>query len=80
MRLDYMTTYENYYGITETTTPEKYDAVLDLYFNTYMEYLAGTDDIDTLQSYDYTSAAEKYLLSGGMTTLEIEQLKETICE
>lgn len=80
MRLDYMTTYENYYGITETTTPEKYGAVLDLYFNTYMEYFAGTDDIDTLQSYDYTSAAEKYLLSGGMTTLEIGQLKETICE
>ena len=74
MCADYMKTYENYYGITKTGTPERYDAVVSLYFDSFAEYLLGTSDADALKSADYTQAAKSYLLDCGMSESEIQQL------
>ena len=74
MCADYMTTYANYYKISKTETPERYNAVVALYFDSFIEYLYGTDDTAVLKSADYTEAARGYLTDCGMTGQEIEQL------
>ncbi len=74
MCADYMTTYVNYYGVTENGTPEKYAAIVDLYFDAFMSYLHGTEDINTLKNADYTDDAREYLISGGMTGEEVDRL------
>ena len=73
-----MTTYANYYKISETGTPERYSAVVSLYFDSFLEYLAGTDDTAALKTADYTEAAKGYLTECGMTEQEIEQLIELL--
>lgn len=80
MLADYMTTYDNYYGISMKKTPEKYDAVADLYFNTFMEYLHGTSDLEELKKADFVPDARAYLESAGMTSTEIDSLIEIITE
>ncbi len=72
MRADYMKTYENYYKITEEKTPAKYNAVVSLYFDSFMECLYGTDDINVLKTANYVDSAKKYLKDGGMTEGEID--------
>ncbi len=74
MRVDYMQTYANYFGITEDGTPERYTAIKELYFDAFMEYLYGTDDLETLKTADYTEGAKAYLASAGMTDDEISAL------
>ncbi len=71
---DYMTSYKNYYNVTEDETPDSYNAIVSLYFDSFMEYLYGTDDLETLKAADYTESAKKYLTDCGMTEDEIEQL------
>ena len=74
MCADYMETYANYYNISKDETPDRYNAVVSLYFDSFMEYLAGTNDAAQLQAADYTDAAKEYLTNCGMTAPEIEQL------
>ncbi len=78
MCADYMKTYENYYGITKEKTRDRYDAVVSLYFDSFMEYLHGTDDIEVLKKADYSLDVEKYLLEGGMTEDEIKAFSSLI--
>lgn len=78
MKKDYMTTYGNYFGVTEDGTPEKYDAIVDLYFVPFMEFLHGTDDLSKLEKANYKNDARGYLKDGGMTNKEINQLRRMI--
>ncbi len=78
MCADYMTTYKNYYGITKEKMPDKYEAVVSLYFDSFMEALHGESDIEELKKTDYTEDAKTYLLQGGMSETEIEQLVKLI--
>ena len=71
---DYMTTYKNYYKITKEETPDRYEAVVNLYFDTFMEYLSGEEDPNTLHEISYVDSAKKYLKDGGMTEEEIDKL------
>ena len=70
---DYMLTYKNYYKITKEYTPEKYDAIVDLYFDSFMEELSGSIDKNVLKNSDYTIFAKKYLKEGGMSEEEINK-------
>lgn len=74
MRDDYMKTYENYYKITEVRTNEKYNAIVDLYFDSFMETLSGISDKDSLKNIDYTTYAKEYLIEGGMSGDKINDL------
>jgi protein tyrosine/serine phosphatase/S-adenosylmethionine hydrolase len=69
---DYMQSYINYYGVQKGT--DKYNVisgdVLDM-----LKFLAGTSDLDKA---DLAAAAQKYLLSGGMTAQQIETLKANL--
>lgn len=78
MCADYMITYKNYYGITKEEMPDKYQAVVSLYFDSFMEALHGESDIEELKKTDYTEDAKTYLSQGGMTDSEIEQLIKLI--
>lgn len=78
MRDDYMITYANYYNITSEETPERYNAVASLYFDTFMEYLSGESDAEKLRDLSYTDSARQYLISGGMTDAEIDELLSMI--
>ncbi len=75
---DYMKTYENYYGITKTGSPDKYNAVVSLYFDAFVAYLHCTEDLDVLTSADYSQDAVSYLLDAGMTADEIAALRNMI--
>ncbi len=74
MRDDYMTTYANYYGITAEGTPERYNAVVELYFDTFLEYLSDETDLEILQKINYIDNSKQYLRDGGMTDSEIDEL------
>ncbi|MCQ2470587.1 MAG: tyrosine-protein phosphatase [Clostridia bacterium] len=78
MRADYMKTYENYYSVSEKQTPEKYNAIAELYFDAFVEFLHGTDNKEELVSADYVQDAKNYLIDGGMSKAEVEQLREFI--
>ncbi|MCF0138407.1 MAG: tyrosine-protein phosphatase [Oscillospiraceae bacterium] len=78
MLRDYMKTYDNYYGITRESDPDKYDAIAFLYFDAFAACLHGTEDKDELVSADYTQDAEAYLLGAGMTADEITALRRMI--
>lgn len=78
MCADYMKTYENYYGISKEKTPEKYDAVVSLYFDSFAEYLSKTEDADAWKTMDYSDAAKGYLSDCGMTEQEITRLCELL--
>ncbi len=75
---DYIKTYENYYGITKENDPNKYYAIVNLYFDVFVSYLHGTDDIKELTCADYTQDAINYLCEGGMTIDEISKLRNMI--
>jgi hypothetical protein len=79
MRADYMQTYENYYGINATDTPEAYELVVANYFEPFLEELSGTTG-DALESADYVAGAKAYLAECGLSDAEIEQLQAFICE
>ena len=80
MRDDYMITYDNYYGISKEATPDRYDAVVSLYFDAFMEYLSGEENSEKLHDLSYVDGAKQYLIDGGMTETEIDKLLELITD
>lgn len=78
MLKDYMTTYANYFKVFEDKTPDKYEAIVNLYFVPFMECLHGTNDVSVLKNASYVEDAKAYLKSGGMTDAEIESFVKFI--
>ena len=77
MRYDYMKTYENYYRITEENRPDSYRAIIDLLLDTMLSWLAGS--VGNLEDLNYEPFMTRYLLDGGMTEYNIQQLKTRLC-
>ena len=78
MVTDYMKTYENCYGITKEGAEEKYDTIVELYFDAFAACLCGTEDKEVYLCADYEQCAEEYLLKAGMTAEEIDELRGMI--
>ncbi len=78
MRDDYMKTYENYYRITLEKTPDKYNAVSSLYFDSFLEELHKRSDVEVLKKANYIEDAKRYLSEGGMTENEISSFVSLI--
>ncbi len=70
---DYMITYQNYYDITKEKDANKYNAVVELYFNTFVEFLSGKN-IDEVIDDDFSGYARDYLLSCDMNDEEIDSI------
>ena len=73
---DYMITYANYYGVTESNNKEKYDAIKSVYIDGMLRIVAtlvdsGNESI-ALSDIDWTGVMGKYLNSNGMTMDDID--------
>ncbi len=74
MCADYMSTYKNYYGVTLNDDYDKYEAIVDLYFNTFVEFLTGKSVDDDLKQENLSSYAREYLHSCQLDDEEINAL------
>lgn len=71
---DYMKSYENFYGVTREANARKYDLIAQDVVG-MLKYIAGTED---LTGVDLSQKARTYMLAGGMTETEIDQLVENL--
>lgn len=71
---DFMASFENLYNMTETGTPEKYAATVNIRFRDILDWLAGTSENDDLSGQTFEQPAREYLVYGGMSEEEIEAL------
>lgn len=75
---DYMTTYYNYFKISKENSLNKYKAVEDLYFVSFMTFLSGNNDENIVKTLTYKEYAINYLKNGGMSEENINKLIEKI--
>lgn len=73
MCADYMMTYKNYYKISKEETKDKYDAIVSLYFDSFIDCIVGSEDSGNKNLSSYEEGAKNYLRSGGMTDNEIDE-------
>ena len=78
IKKDYMITYDNYYGINETSDNEKYNLLADNLLDPMIQCLAEDDNAD-VRNVDLENCAERYLRNGGMSSENIEKLKKNLC-
>ena len=76
---DYMITYDNYYGISETATPDQYAATVQIRFRDMLDWLAGVPEGTDLSGQTFENQAVDYLLRAGMTETEIKSLTCFLC-
>ena len=70
---DYMITYANYYRITKSSDPEKYDVIVSNLLVPMIEAIAG-DGVDITKA-DLASCAEAFLINAGMSADQIGALR-----
>lgn len=75
---DYMTSYDNYYGITLRSDPDRYKTLVKNNIIPMFQCIAGVDENEDLETADLEAGAEAYLLSGGMTKEEVSALKDKL--
>ena len=78
MVADYLITYFNYYRITPTTDPAVCNALVSLRLNPCLMYYAGVNDEAQLPNVDYAKAFSNYLLSHGMSSLQLDALVQAL--
>ena len=78
LEADYMKTYENYYGITKTSAPDKYKAIYDLKFSDMICFLTKTKNISDVTDEKILSGARDYLKFGGLDDNKIDSLIKKI--
>lgn len=76
---DYMLTYTDFYKVTKDDA-ERYKIISELYFDDFIATICGKDDSGELKTTDYETAARNYLIRGGMTEDEVDQLVAMICK
>ena len=85
MKYDYMVTYDNYYGLTETSDKTAYDYIVELKFNDMINYLLtfdpsleakgdGTYDLAAVTPENYAAAARNLLAKAGMSEDNLDAL------
>lgn len=72
-----MITYDNYYGITKQSDPEKYDIIVRDVLFPMLSSVVGDDKVD-LASADLAVYAERFLTDAGMSSEQIDRLKERL--
>ena len=76
---DYMITYDNYYGISKESKPEKYQAVLGN-VNDFLYCLCDAEKGADVNTLDLRSGAENYLRRGGLTDEQIKSIEDYITQ
>jgi hypothetical protein len=75
----YMKTYENYYGITQAGSPDRYENIVVQYFDEFAGYLCGCAEREELREADYTAPARGYLHRCSIDAAEIDELERFLC-
>ena len=76
---DYMVTYDNYYGITADSEPDKYQTILEKNLDAMIRSIVGDESINITNT-DLSVYAKNYLLKAGMSEDEITAFLNRICE
>lgn len=74
---DYMITYDNYYGITKGTEPERYEAILGNVYD-FLYCLCDAAKGTPVDSLDLKAGAENYLRRGGLNDAQITAVEQYI--
>ena len=69
---DYMKSFENYYGLTKESDPQKYAIVVKNNIDEMLRFIAGVDASADIAKADLAAGARKYLTSNGMTETQID--------
>ena len=72
---DYMLTYDNYYGITAESDPEKYRVIKEKNIDLMLSYVCNGADYHTA---DLRSAVRTYLLDAGMNESILNRLEDRL--
>ena len=72
---DYMITYDNYYGITLESDPERYKLIKEKNIDVMLEYVTGSKDY---KSIDLQASVEKFLLDKGMKQEDLTALQNKL--
>lgn len=75
---DYMITYDNYYGITQATDPDRYFAIVENVLNPMVQVVAG-DGAD-IKTADLKAGAEAFLRNVGMEQAQISALEAKLAD
>lgn len=76
---DYMVTYDNYYGITAESEPDKYKTILEKNLDAMIRSIVGDESVD-ITTADLSVYAKNYLMKAGMSEEEIAEFLKRICE
>lgn len=76
---DYMITYDNYYGITKTSDPKRYDVIVENVLLPMLNSVIGDTSVDPKTS-DLSVYAERFLQNAGMTDAQIAALRAALTE
>ena len=74
---DYMITYDNYYKITKSDDPARYDVIVENVLYPMLLDVVGDDSVD-LESANLAEYAQRYLEEAGMKDEQIAALKEKL--
>ncbi|MBQ9705998.1 MAG: tyrosine-protein phosphatase [Paludibacteraceae bacterium] len=77
---DYLKTYENYYFITPTDSPDVCRTLLALRLNPCLMYYAGIDNEALLPDVNFAEAFAAFMLEHGMTRQQLDSLIQTLTE
>lgn len=72
-----METYKNYYGVTEESDPDKYEAILEN-VNSFLYCICGAEEGTPIDTLDLKAGAESYLHKGGLTDDQITKIEAYI--
>ena len=75
---DYLITYDNYYNVNKTSSPETCDALVMLKLNPCLMHYAGVSDEALLPGVDYAKAFAAYLLSHSMSQQQLDALVQVL--
>ena len=76
---DYMVTYDNYYGITAESEPDKYKTILEKNLDAMIRSIVGDENVD-ITTADLSVYAKNYLIKAGMSEEEISAFLSRICD
>lgn len=75
---DYMLSFYNYYGISNETQPQRYQAVLDANLMEMLRHVAGAESVQQLEQIHLETAVTAYLIDAGMTQEDVLLLKQKL--
>ena len=76
---DYMVTYKNYYSITKDTEADLYSKIRSRNIDKMITFITDGESVDPAKPDQLSEYAEKFLVSQGMTSADVQTLKDKLC-